>query len=226
MLEGNETRMQVYEKECTNKCPRHHNLIKLESSSNFICVGLEMSVCDGDIVINDTSIYSISEDNICEIITGFVEINLSVDVCEDENLLRKLRAIFSDLEEIYKYLKIVGTNANNLYFLRNLQRIRGIELESEKYSLTLENNENLRKTWSQNVSLDRGETKLEGNPKFCEAADCDEYSIELEIKATTYAAEIKWNSTKKLPNNLMYAIWKKDEFYRIKQSFCPTKNAK
>src|SRR5690349_16771911 len=98
MLE-NEMTMQVYDGACRNKCPSDFKMLKFgESNSNFTCVKNWKEVCDGDIVINDTSIYSV--DSHCDLIAGFVEINLSIDVCEDENLLKTLSKTFSNIEEI------------------------------------------------------------------------------------------------------------------------------
>lgn len=187
-----------------------------ESNLNFTCVDYRArKVCE-DILINDTSINSLEKG--CHIVKGFVAIDLTIDVCSEE-IFNILSETLSSIVEIHKFLKVTGTQIEDLRYFTNLQRIRGVELESNS-SLILKDNKNFRKLWQpiQNVSIDRGSLKIEGNPLLCCEKHCENFPIKLEIKATTYAAEIKWNSTKKLSNNLTFKLWKEKEF--IEDFFC------
>lgn len=222
---SNMTRYIQHNGECKTRCPRGLDILKLdESNTNFTCVDLRrFSVCV-DIVITDDSIRSLKNLKGCQIVRGFVDIKLTIDACDDENLLATLSETLLSIVEIHKYLKILGTAITDLGFLANLQRIRGIELESGRFSLILTNNKNLKRVWlsSQNVSVDRGERKLEANHNFCNDEKCEEESIEVEIQPNTYAAKIKWNATDDL-SNLKFNLWRENEY--LEESFCKYENA-
>lgn len=174
-------------------------------------------------MINNVSIRTIERLKRCQIVKGFVDIELTMDVCNDEQLLEALSGTLLSIVEIHKYLKISGTSITDLGFFTNLRRIRGVALESGN-SLVLTNNKNLKRIWlpSQNVSVDRGTTQLENNPSFCNNEECDNESIQIEIESNSYYAKIKWNSANRL-SNFKFNLWRENEY--LEESFCQNENA-
>lgn len=64
------------------------------------------------------------------------------------NIIRELEQSLSSIEEITGYLKIARSfPVVSLSFLKNLKRIRGMVLDSKKYSLVVLDNQNLQELW-------------------------------------------------------------------------------
>lgn len=85
------------------------------------------------------------------------------------SFVKELESCLLDIIEIKDYLKIASTfPIKSLLFLKNLKRIRGEKLESDKYSLVLIDNANLQALWEeQEVEITKGMALFVKNPKLC-----------------------------------------------------------
>lgn len=55
----------------------------------------------------------------------------------------------------------------SLSFLKNLKRIGGTQLENDRYSLYVLENQNLQSLFNQNVTIEKGKLFFHFNPKLC-----------------------------------------------------------
>lgn len=158
---------------------------------------------------------------------GFVDVQLTEEVCYDGDFIKVLTEIFSSVLEIHKYLKITETPMlKDLGFFTSLQRIRGIELSPGEYSLVVKKNQNMRHIWlpSQNVSIDRGAVDIDSNPNLCNDDHCKTQLIQIDIVVNSVAAKIMW----KLPEAInvsryTYHLWRENEY--LKENLCRYESA-
>ncbi|XP_071643096.1 insulin-like receptor-like [Temnothorax longispinosus] len=102
--------------------------------------------------------------------------SLEIQIRGGKNIVKELEESLSTIEEIDGYLKIVRSfPLISLNFLKNLRVIRGNQLENNKYSLAVLDNQNLQELWDWNthpnitIMSQKGPAKLffHFNPKLC-----------------------------------------------------------
>lgn len=107
----------------------------------------------------------------CAIIEGPLEIQIRSSKSFDSStsIVKELENSLSEIVEIQDYLKIARSfPIQSLNFLKKLQRIRGKNLESNKYSLIIWDNQNLQELWNdQKVEINNGKLFFHMNPKLC-----------------------------------------------------------
>ncbi|KAL1493064.1 hypothetical protein ABEB36_011201 [Hypothenemus hampei] len=104
----------------------------------------------------------------CTHITGNVEIQIR----GGNQVVKSLQENLGMIEEIDGYLKIVRSfSLVSLNFLKNLKRIKGNTLESQRYSLIVLDNQNLQDLFDWNThkefKIDNGSLFFHFNPKLC-----------------------------------------------------------
>lgn len=132
------------------------NLVFIECQSYY-------KVCQSATVTNIAEAKALKG---CVFIDGFLEIK---DFNRPSSMLA-LEQYLSSIEEIDGFLKISGCDEIwSLKFLRNLKKINGVQLESNKYSFILLKNQNLLTLFSNNqtVKIARGEVYVHYNSRLC-----------------------------------------------------------
>lgn len=82
--------------------------------------------------------------------------------------MKELEASLSSIVEINDYLKIARSHSIlSFSFLKNLKRINGKRLESNKNVLIVWENQNLQELFNQRVEIGRGKLFFHFNPKLC-----------------------------------------------------------
>nr|WML96173.1 insulin receptor [Colaphellus bowringi] len=153
---------KVHKNSCILQCPPDHTDNYKEHTCDP-CGGRCNKTCDG---INIDSITVAKQLRGCTHIKGALEIQIrgGTNVTELEENLRMI-------EEISDYLKIVRSfSLVSLNFLKNLKRIRGVNLESKKFVFIVLDNQNLQELWdwtNRTLQIDRGSLYFHFNPKLC-----------------------------------------------------------
>lgn len=109
----------------------------------------------------------------CSIIEGHLEIQIrgSTKNLDSNNIVKELQQNLADIEVIEEYLKIARSHPIlSFSFLKNLKRINGKKLESNRNALIVWENQNLQELWDENQTIAiGGDGKLffHFNPKLC-----------------------------------------------------------
>jgi insulin receptor len=108
----------------------------------------------------------------CSIIDGPLEIQIrgSTKNQDGSNIVKELEASLSSIVEINDYLKIARSHSIlSFSFLKNLKRINGKKLESNRNALVVWENQNLQELWdiNQKIEIGRGKLFFHFNPKLC-----------------------------------------------------------
>lgn len=134
------------------------------SASCVPCKGIECwKRCDAPII---ESVEAAKVLKGCKIINGPLEIQLK----PSDNAMVELESSLGDIVEIEDYLKISRSPCiTSLRFLKNLKGIRGKNLASDKYSLIVFDNPNLRSLLEDNqeIRMKNGKAFFHFNPKLC-----------------------------------------------------------
>ncbi|KAG5880193.1 hypothetical protein JTB14_006626 [Gonioctena quinquepunctata] len=153
---------KIHKGSCILQCPPDHT-DNYKDHTCDPCGGRCNKTCDG---INIDSITVAKQLRGCTHIKGALEIQLrgGINVTELEENLKMI-------EEISDYLKIVRSfPLVSLNFLKNLRRIRGLNLESRKFVFILLDNQNLQELWdwhNRTLKIDTGKLYFHFNPKLC-----------------------------------------------------------
>ncbi|XP_060537020.1 insulin-like receptor [Cylas formicarius] len=117
---------------------------------------------------------SIDSINLAKQLRGCTHItsSLEIQIRGGNNVVKELEDNLSMIEEIDGYLKVVRSfSLVSLNFLRNLKRIGGKYLESQKYSLVVLDNQNLQDLWdwdnNRTIKIDNGSLFFHFNPMLC-----------------------------------------------------------
>nr|XP_023021383.1 insulin-like receptor [Leptinotarsa decemlineata] len=157
-----ETPYKVHKNSCILHCPPDHT-DNYKDHTCDPCGGRCNKTCNG---INIDSITVAKQLRGCTHIKGALEIQIrgGTNVTELEENLRMI-------EEISDYLKIVRSfSLVSLNFLKSLKRIRGVNLEGNKFVFIVLDNQNLQELWdwrNRTLTIDRGTLYFHFNPKLC-----------------------------------------------------------
>ena len=192
--DGRNIFFKILDDVCSDECATGFTALRLDSSIDYNC----SKVCHNITINADVnSEEKLSQYDGCEIIHGFLEIvNLNRSFCDKNNFLTKFESFLSSIVEINGYLKIQYVETlMDLSSFKNLKRIGGKILESEKYALVITDNENLNDLWTTNSDvLIEGEFFIEYNPNLC--AECQKLT-NVQAYPNLYTVNITWN----LPDN-------------------------
>jgi insulin receptor len=104
----------------------------------------------------------------CQIVDGSLEIQIKSKL--GVNIEEVLENSLSQIIEIENYLKVSRSfPIISLKFLKNLKVIHGTQLESNKYSIVIWDNQNIEKLFDENQKLEvkSGKLFVHFNPKLC-----------------------------------------------------------
>ena len=155
----------------------------------------------------------------CQVIQGFVDIQFSRNLCNNNGIFEATIKILNEIEEIRDYLKITNSSRiKNLGFLPKLKMINGVKLESGTNSLVLDSNIELESllVTSQDYTI--------SSEAFCRE-NCVSKSGKLafEITANTYGfvAKIMNEDLKNiLGDNMSLEFHLRDHDYYHKLEIC------
>lgn len=134
-----------------------------------VCAGSCLKRCQAKIVDSIATAQALKG---CSIIEGPLEIQIrgTTKNQDGSNIVKELEASLIDIEEIDDYLKIARSHPIlSLSFLKNLKKIHGKKLESNRNALVVWENQNLQELWDENqkVQIERGKLFFHFNPKLC-----------------------------------------------------------
>lgn len=191
---------------CVIECPSGYmdDTPKNGNVSCKRCEGPCLKVCTAT---NVDSIASAQKLRGCTRIKGSLEIQIR----GGKNIVKELEESLSMIEEIDGYLKIVRSfPLISLNFLKSLRVIRGNELDNNKYSLAVLDNQNLQELWDWSTHSDIKILSKDGpakvffhfNPKLClykietlrEKAKLNEFT-ELEVAPNSNGDKVACNVT-------------------------------
>ncbi|XP_026479394.1 insulin-like receptor [Ctenocephalides felis] len=151
----------IYENSCLLECPAGF------MNSSGICIKCPKqkcpNVCRGAII---TSISDAQHFKGCTIVNGSLQIRLSEAIDITQDLLHNL----SEIEEIIGILKVYRSfSLKSLHFFTNLKVIHGNEeLDSNKYSLMVFENQNLQNLFNvTSLRIEKGSILFNNNPYLC-----------------------------------------------------------
>lgn len=155
---------KIHDGECILRCPSEH-VGNYTSHSCTKCNNTCRKECPGARI---DSINLAEKLFGCTHITGSIEIQIR----GGDQVVKSLAYNLGMIEEIDGYLKVVRSfSLVSLNFLKNLKRIRGNILESQRYSLIVLDNQNLQDLfdWSSHkeFQIDKGRLFFHFNPKLC-----------------------------------------------------------
>jgi insulin receptor len=154
-------------------CPPGYMEKKIDNSNETTCdyCGKECQKrCQSKIIDSIAAAQSLKG---CNVIDGPLEIQIrssSKSYEQTSNIVKELENSLSDIVEIQDYLKIARSfPIVSLSFLKNLKTIRGLRLESNKYSMVVWDNQNLQELWdeTQKINISNGKLFFHYNPKLC-----------------------------------------------------------
>lgn len=151
---------------CSVRCPAGFNKNDTTRTCQK-CDGKCVKSCDGGLI---DSVAAAKAMHGC---TRIVKSGLSISIKRGgRHLMEELEMGLSSIEEIDTYLKVHRTyGVTSLAFFKNLKRIRGNVLESDKFALYVLENQDLERIWNegQQVQMDEGRVFFHFNPKLCYA---------------------------------------------------------
>lgn len=170
-----------FQGECRRDCPPKYRKAFKSSKINQTITVCEMCPveCPKECHMNenetlDDGIDSLAESEMlrgCQIIVGNINIRIQSGIADTMKILERN---LGDIEEITGLLRIYRSpTITALSFFRSLRKIRGISLESNKYtySFIIRSNENLQKIWDYNekkeFQLLNGNLLVHFNSKLC-----------------------------------------------------------
>uniref|UniRef100_A0AAR5PW78 Tyrosine-protein kinase receptor n=2 Tax=Dendroctonus ponderosae TaxID=77166 RepID=A0AAR5PW78_DENPD len=155
---------KIHDGSCVLHCPPNysgnytdHSCSKCNNTCRKECPGARID-----------SINLASQLRSCTHITGSVEIQIK----GGNQVVKALQENLGMIEEIDDYLKVVRSfSLLNLNFFKSLRRIGGRNLESQRYSIIVLDNQNLQDLfdWSthKDFKIDHGRLFFHFNPKLC-----------------------------------------------------------
>ncbi|KAG7301855.1 hypothetical protein JYU34_013246 [Plutella xylostella] len=153
---------------CVFKCPVDFKKVKLDDQ--FTCLPCPNcpNTCRTQNVI---TLRDIALAEKCKFINGSLTIHLRT-LQKDSGGIEELRLYLGRIEEVSDFIYIYGTNSIiSLDFLYSLKRIGGRILKDKKYSLVIDDMDNLQSLFTANVTknlrVDSGTLKVLRNPMLC-----------------------------------------------------------
>ncbi|XP_023210808.1 insulin-like peptide receptor isoform X2 [Centruroides sculpturatus] len=152
--------------ECRPDCPQGYNEHKTNKHYCVKCKGRCPKVCPGGILTNVASAQRLRG---CTHINGSLEIQIQ----GGSNITAELEENLRDVQEISGFLKIARSfPLVSLNFLKNLEMIRGENLEIKDYSFLVLENENLKELWDwtnkpKTLTILNGKIFFHFNSKLC-----------------------------------------------------------
>lgn len=169
-LFNSNTEEKVYWKpvngECLPDCPKGYNEHETDKHYCVKCLGQCPKVCPGGILTNAASAQRLRG---CTHINGSLEIQIQ----GGSNITAELEENLKDIQEITGFLKIARSfPLVSLNFLKNLEIIRGENLEIKDYSFLVLENENLKELWDwknkpKTLRILNGKIFFHFNSKLC-----------------------------------------------------------
>ncbi|XP_055904049.1 insulin-like receptor isoform X2 [Eupeodes corollae] len=148
---------------CSVRCPPGHTKNDTTLTCQK-CDGKCVKSCDGGLI---DSVAAAKAMHGC---TRIVNSGLSISIKRGgRHLMEELEMGLSSIEEIDTYLKVHRTyGVTSLAFFKNLKRIKGTILESDKFALYILENQDLERIWAKDqVQMDAGRVFFHFNPKLC-----------------------------------------------------------
>ncbi|XP_064474784.1 insulin-like growth factor 1 receptor [Ornithodoros turicata] len=151
--------------ECLMYCPP--NYVR-ENGMCRRCSGRCPKICPGFLVDSAASAQRVKD---CTYING----SLHIQIPGAGNILKELEEYLHTVQEIRDSLKVTRSNQLiSLNFLKNLHTIHGENLERNRYSLLVLDNQNLQLLWdwsnrlkNETLTLRKGTVFFHLNPKLC-----------------------------------------------------------
>ncbi|XP_036322512.1 insulin-like receptor [Rhagoletis pomonella] len=162
-FENNKPQIIVpYDGKCSTRCPNGYNKI---GSTCMACGDNCVNKCDGALI---DSVERAKDFTGC---THIVKNGLTISIKRGgKHLMEELESGLSSIQEISTFLKIQGTyGLTSLSFLRHLKRIKGTELDENKFAIYALENNDLESLWgpNQTVTIEKGRVFFHFNPKLC-----------------------------------------------------------
>lgn len=171
----------------------------------------------------------------CQVVDGFLDIQMKTTL--GVNIEKVLKESLSEIVEIEDYLKISRSfPIVTLKFLKNLNLIKGTQLENNKYSIVIWDNENLENLFEdgQKLEVKNGKLFIHFNPRLCfdkvdklanltsreienlenaqfsngDKISCNMTKVETEVvEVMENSVGIKWNTLKAEKTVLEYVVY-------------------
>lgn len=169
-ISSNENIFFPFNGSCIQECPQGYSKTGIGNKTTCtVCFEKCLKRCHAKIVDSIATAQALKG---CSIIDGPLEIQIRGNIKNQDgnNIVKELEASLIDIVEINDYLKIARSHSIlSFSFLKNLKRINGKKLESNRNALVVWENQNLQELWDENQKIEIGRGKLffHFNPKLC-----------------------------------------------------------